>query len=57
VTRIVITAEAYEAIAATLPLGSVAFEPQLGASRERWIWLPEHVVKRNALWPTRRHRS
>ncbi len=39
--RIAITVEAYEAIAATLPLGTVAFEPQLNAKGERLIWIEQ----------------
>jgi hypothetical protein len=31
--RIAITAAAFDAIAATLPLGSVAFDPQMDTSR------------------------
>jgi hypothetical protein len=37
--RITITAAAFEAIAATLPFGSVGVEPKPGAKGERWIWL------------------
>jgi len=36
---IAITVEAFEAIANTLPLGSVAFEPQSNEKGERLIWL------------------
>ena len=39
--RIAITVEAYEAIVATLPIGSVAYEPQPNAKGERLIWLEE----------------
>lgn len=42
--RIAITVEAYEAIAATLP---VACEPQLAAKGERLIWIEE--IWRNKL--------
>ncbi|MGO8919648.1 MAG: hypothetical protein ACLQJR_27430 [Stellaceae bacterium] len=35
--RIAITPTAYEAIAATLPLGSVGYEPKLNAKGERLI--------------------
>ena len=37
--RIAITVEAYEAIVATLPLGSVGYEPQLNGKGERLIWV------------------
>jgi hypothetical protein len=40
-TRIAITVEAYEALVATLPLGSVAYEPEPNAKGERVIWLEE----------------
>jgi hypothetical protein len=39
--RIAITVEAYEAIVATLPLGSVGYEPQLNAEGERLIWIED----------------
>jgi hypothetical protein len=41
VIRIAITAEAYEAIARTLALGTVACEPQSNENGERLIWLEE----------------
>ncbi len=44
--RIAITPAAFEAIAATLPLGSVGYEPQLNAKGERLIWLEAAVVDR-----------
>jgi hypothetical protein len=44
--RISITAAAFEAIAATMPLGSVSFEPQLGTKGERQIWLEPGVLER-----------
>jgi hypothetical protein len=37
--RIAITAEAFEAIAATLPLGSVGFEAEPDAEGRRFVWL------------------
>jgi hypothetical protein len=37
--RIAITPAAFEAIAATLPLGSVGYEPQLDAQGQRLLWL------------------
>jgi hypothetical protein len=42
--RIAISAEAFEEIAAIPSLGSVAFEPQLGANGERFIWLEAELV-------------
>ena len=39
--RIAITAEAYEAIARTLALGSVAAESQANENGERLIWIEE----------------
>jgi hypothetical protein len=36
---IAITVEAFEAIVATLPVGSVAYEPETNAKGERPIWL------------------
>ena len=37
--RIAITPAAFSALAATLPLGSVAYEPELNAKGERLVWL------------------
>jgi hypothetical protein len=39
--RIAITAKAYEAVARTLALGTVACEPQPNENGERLIWLEE----------------
>ena len=44
--RIAITAEAFEAIAATLPLGSVGYENKVNEKGERLIWLDPRVVDR-----------
>jgi hypothetical protein len=44
--RISITAVAYKAIAKTIPLGSVAVEPQADAKGEREIWLEPRFVDR-----------
>jgi hypothetical protein len=44
--RIAVTPAAFEAIAATLPLGSVGYEPQTNAKGERMIWLEASVVDR-----------
>jgi hypothetical protein len=42
--RIAITVEAFEAIARTLPLGSVAYEPDLNAKGERLVWRAPALV-------------
>jgi hypothetical protein len=42
--RIAISAEAFEAIARTLPLGSVSFESATNENGERLIWLKRAVV-------------
>ena len=42
--RISITAEAFDAIAATLPLGSVGFERETDAKGERGIWVEASVA-------------
>ena len=44
--RIAITAAAFEAIAATLPLGSVGYENKINERGERLIWLEPTVVDR-----------
>jgi hypothetical protein len=44
--RITITVEAFEAIARTLPLGSVGYENQINEHGERLIWLDRAVVDR-----------
>ena len=44
--RITISAAAYEAIAATMPLGSVGVDPEPGAEGERHIWLEPRFVDR-----------
>jgi hypothetical protein len=44
VIRITITAAAFEAIKATLPVGSVAFEAKVNERGEREIWLEPHIV-------------
>jgi hypothetical protein len=41
--RIAITEAAFEAIAATLPLGSVAYEPKLDWQGQRLVWLEANV--------------
>jgi hypothetical protein len=42
--RIAITQAAFEAIAATLPLGSVGYENKVNEKGERLIWLDPAVV-------------
>jgi hypothetical protein len=42
--RIAITAKAFDAIAATLPLGSVGYEAQPNEKGERLVWLEAAVV-------------
>ena len=44
--RIAITQAAFEAIARTLPLGSVAFENKTDQNGYRLIWLEPRVVDR-----------
>ena len=44
--RIAITIEAFDAIAATLPLGSVGYENEINERGERLIWLDHGVVAR-----------
>jgi hypothetical protein len=44
--RVSITAPAFEAIAATLPLGSVGYENATNERGERLIWLEPRMVDR-----------
>jgi hypothetical protein len=44
--RIAITAEAFDALAATLPLGSVSFERHPADDGQRLVWLDRSVVAR-----------
>ncbi len=44
--RIAITVEAFEAICATLPLGSVSYENETNEKGERYVWLDRSVVDR-----------
>jgi len=46
--RISITSAAFDAITATLPVGSVGFEAEPDANGERQIWLDAGVVDRLA---------
>ena len=44
--RFSITRAAFDAVAATLPLGSVAYEKQLNSKGECFVWLEPNVVNR-----------
>jgi hypothetical protein len=44
--RIAISPAAFDAIAATLPLGSIGYEPQLDRQGQRLVWLETPVVDR-----------
>ena len=44
--RIATSVEAFEAIASTLPFGSVGYENQINECGERLIWLDHAVVAR-----------
>jgi hypothetical protein len=44
--RIAITPAAFDAVAATLRVGSVAFEPHLNEKGERLIWVEAFAVDR-----------
>jgi hypothetical protein len=44
--RIAITPAAFEAIAATLPLGRVGYENETNERGERYVWLEPNVVNR-----------
>jgi hypothetical protein len=44
--RIAISQAAFDAIAATLPLGSVGYENAFNERGERYVWLPPNVVDR-----------
>jgi hypothetical protein len=44
--RIAITEAAFNAIAATLPLGSIGYENAVNERGERLIWLAPNVVNR-----------
>jgi hypothetical protein len=44
--RIAITQAAFDAIAKTLPLGSVSFENKTNTRGERYVWLEPKVVDR-----------
>jgi hypothetical protein len=44
VVCIAISVEAFDAIAATLPLGSVGYENETNERGERYVWLEPNVV-------------
>ena len=44
--RIAISRAAFDAIASTMVLGSVAYEPEASASGERYVWLTPREVAR-----------
>jgi hypothetical protein len=44
--RITISVEAFEAISATLPLGSVAYEAELNEHGQRYLWLEAAMANR-----------
>ena len=44
--RIAISQAAFDAIARTMPFGSVNFESGVDANGERYIWLPRALVDR-----------
>jgi hypothetical protein len=44
--RIAITQAAFDAITATLPLGSVGYENEVNERGERYVWLAPNVVDR-----------
>jgi hypothetical protein len=46
--RIDISEEAFEAVAKTLPVGTVIFEPKVTAKGERYIWLDDRMADRLA---------
>jgi hypothetical protein len=46
VIRIAISQAAFDAIAATLPLGSVCYENEVNEQGERFVWLAANVVNR-----------
>jgi hypothetical protein len=46
--RIAISVEAFEAIARTLPLGSVGYEAEANERSERLVWLAPAVVDKLA---------
>ncbi len=44
--RIAVTQAAFEAIAATLPLGSVSYDNAVNERGEHYVWVPPNVVDR-----------
>jgi hypothetical protein len=51
--RIAISVEAFEAIARTLPLGSVGYEAKPGAKGEMHIWIDDRQADRLTAMPGR----
>ena len=51
IIRIAIGVEAFEAIASTLPLGSVVYENAINERRKRPIWLAPDVIKKGRVRP------
>ena len=47
--RIAISAEAFEAIARTLPLGSIGFEAEANERGEKLVWLEDAMADRLAV--------
>jgi hypothetical protein len=47
--RIAISAEAFEAIARTLPLGSIGFEAEANEGGEKLVWLEDAMADRLAV--------
>ena len=47
--RIAISAEAFEAIARTLPLGSMGFEAEANERGEKLVWLEDAMADRLAV--------
>jgi hypothetical protein len=41
-----ISSAAFDALAATLPLGSIAYEPTIDDKGKRFIWLESNIVNR-----------
>jgi hypothetical protein len=52
--KIAISQAAFDAIAATLPLGSVGYENEVNERGERLIWLDPAVVSRSRACKARR---
>jgi hypothetical protein len=46
IVRIAVSVEPFEAVARTLPLGSVGYETEATERSERYVWLEEVLVNR-----------